>query len=100
MNKFHKQKYDGASIRRLVSSRDDFWAEKLKATDQRMKILDLLKASYDPISAEDIYKKIKSTHLATVYRTLTILRKTNHIRKVHDLHRKRALFEIKPTYHF
>ncbi|MCX6715426.1 MAG: transcriptional repressor [Candidatus Taylorbacteria bacterium] len=97
INKLYKRQLDGTEIIRLVNSRDDFWAEHLKATSPRMEILDLLKESYKPLSIVEIKSKVEAVHLVTIYRTLNHLLKMGIIRKLHGLNRKQALFEIKPV---
>ncbi len=102
-----KTESDGTAIRRLVNSRDEFWAERMKATGPRLKILDLLKETYESVSAEFIQQKI-GTHLATVYRTLNHLLRMEIIIKIiptEDTYRKspgkrkKWLYALKPNHH-
>ncbi|MCX6715713.1 MAG: transcriptional repressor [Candidatus Taylorbacteria bacterium] len=97
-NKYLRRELDGTGLQRLVNSRDDYWGECLRATKARIEILDLLKNSYEPLSAEEITKKLGSTHVATVYRILGILIRMNLVWKIYSRTRKRALFEIKPVF--
>jgi len=61
----------------------------LKATVQRLIILDALSDNYNHPTAENIYKKIKkeypSISLSTVYNTLEIFRKHGLVRIVNTL---------------
>lgn len=69
----------------------------LKNTKQRLALLDILQQSDQPISAEQVYLKLKekniSIHLSTVYRTLETLAAKNLINKLNLSCNSVALFE-------
>lgn len=58
----------------------------LKKTKQRYMILSIIKSKEKPVTAEDIYRKLKkdmdSINISTIYRTLNILSEKNVILKI------------------
>ena len=94
---FHRAYLKQTGFERLVFSRDNFWAEHLKATPERVKILDLLKESHLPLSAKQILDKAPDVHLATIYRTLNALVAAGTLWRVYPRTRKQAAFELRPV---
>jgi Fe2+ or Zn2+ uptake regulation protein len=83
------------------------WKEKLnekgiKNTCQRMEILKVLLEKEAPLSARDIYLKIKGDNhkfrLSTVYRNLNIFAEKNIVRKL-DLNEGKTFFELLTSKH-
>ncbi len=72
----------------------------LKITSARLAIFETFSNRCRPLSAEDIYKKIKKNEvdLVTVYRTLISFEKAGILRKV-DLHRESQFYEINNHHH-
>lgn len=58
---------------------------KFKMTNQRRQIIEVLKQSQTPLSAELVFEKLdqKSINLSTVYRTIEVLMATNLITKIY-----------------
>ncbi len=73
----------------------------LKATAPRGAILGVLAAKHEPLSAQDIYKKLpKKTEidLVTVYRTLASFEKAGIVKRV-DLRSDAVLYELNDEHH-
>jgi len=72
----------------------------LKITPARLVILEAFSDKCHPLSAEDIYKKIRKNEidLVTVYRTLISFEKVGILRKV-DLHKGSQFYEINKHHH-
>ncbi len=70
-------------------------ATGLKATKPRVAILSLLGTTLHPVSADDIFKKLKGvSDLVTVYRVLDAYTRLGIARRV-DLHQGKHLYELK-----
>ena len=95
-NNIHKQYFKDTGLYRIVPSKNYFWAERLRATQARTQILDLLKMTYKPLSLKQIHEILSDIHIATIYRTLNSLIEMDLVWKIYPNTRKRALFEIKP----
>lgn len=69
-----------------------------KNTKNRESIINVLKSATQPISAEDIFLKLKeqnvSISLSTVYRTLELLLSINMVSKSYPLDTNKARFEL------
>ncbi len=80
------------------------WEEKLKEkgirnTEQRMAILKVLLEEKKPLSARDIFLRLKGEnpklHLSTIYRNLNSFSEKNLVRKMEfELNKKENYFEI------
>ncbi|MFA5934190.1 MAG: Fur family transcriptional regulator [Candidatus Paceibacterota bacterium] len=71
-----------------------------KATSARLAILEAFSETCNPLTAEEIFKKVKKigTDLVTVYRTLSAFEESGIVRKV-DLRRDAAYFELATDHH-
>jgi len=90
---------------------DDFWADTFRAaglrlTPQRRLVLEMLEASREHLDAETLYAharaRVAGISLATVYRTLTVLKKIGLVEE-HRLGENRSYYESVrnvPHYHF
>ena len=72
----------------------------LKITPARLAILEAFSNRCHPLSAEDIYKKLKENKidLVTIYRTLASFEEVGILRKV-DLHKDSQFYEINKHHH-
>ena len=72
----------------------------LKATSQRLKILDVFCLQKKPLTAEDILKILSKTKfdLVTVYRTIITFEKVGIIRRI-DTREKAVRYEIASDHH-
>lgn len=75
-----------------------------KATPARIAILDIFSKSDNPLSAKNVYRKIKNTkegkniNEATVYRTISSLQESKILKKI-DLRKDSAYFELAQEHH-
>jgi len=91
----------------LLEERQDFFvklkASGLKNTKHRIKLLEILDSSSQPISADEIYAKIRvyddRISLSTVYRSLEALAKNDLVNKVMFENDTRTSFEINRLVH-
>ena len=72
----------------------------LKETPARLAIISIFEANHSPLSAEDIWKKIKSkkVNLATIYRNILSLEKGGVLTRI-DLRKSSNYYELKDTLH-
>jgi Fe2+ or Zn2+ uptake regulation protein len=71
----------------------------LKITPARLAIIGAFSNRCHPLSAENIYEKLKkSNDLVTIYRTLISFEKAGILRKV-DLHKDAQFYEINENHH-
>lgn len=72
----------------------------LKATEPRLKILNVFLDSKKPLTADDVIKRLKKGEIdgATVYRTLSIFEEAGLLRKV-DLRKDAVCFEMANDHH-
>lgn len=74
------------------------WPKGIKKTKQRESVINVLTASDKPLSAADIYAKIKSngesTWLSTVYRVLEMLLEKDIVIKTNIANSEMALYEL------
>lgn len=54
-----------------------------KITPHRLEVLDILLSAKKPLSAEEIFQKLKNINLSTVYRILDWLKKEKVIKEIH-----------------
>lgn len=75
-----------------------------KATPARLAILEIFINSKSPLTAENVYKELKSNNKnsdineATVYRTLSLFKKGKVLTKV-DFRKESAFFELNQEHH-
>lgn len=76
---------------------------KLKSTKHRIAILEILKEGKFPLSAEDIYIRLKqnniSISLSTVYRVLEALHEKDIVTKVNIPDNNKAVYELHSNDH-
>ena len=81
----------------MYPEKDSFNCRGYKLTEQRQRIIDVLKSEKRHLNARDIYSALHqrqpSVSLATVYRTLAILTKLNLVKKVNVAY-KPSVFEF------
>lgn len=82
--------------------KENYWEDQLKdkgvrCTRQRLAILKLLNKEDYPLSAQDIYAKLKDNNpglrLSTVYRNLNYFEKKKLVRRL-NLNNKESMFEL------
>jgi Fur family ferric uptake transcriptional regulator len=82
-----------------MPSDKEFLHEKgIKNTKQRSMVLDVLKSSDSPVTAEYIYLKLKEENaevwLSTIYRTLEVLTSKGLVAKTNILNEGKASYEL------
>ena len=72
----------------------------LKTTPARLSIFSLFKKNSKPLSAEEIYEKLKKTSLdmTTIYRTLESFKEAGILKQV-DLRKESLFYELTETHH-
>jgi Fe2+ or Zn2+ uptake regulation protein len=74
-------------------------AADMRATPQRIKLLDIVRARHRPMSVEDVVTLGKRAFdTTTAYRTLETLRRRGIVRRI-DLDKKHALYEMAEDHH-
>lgn len=74
-------------------------AAGVRATPQRIRIVDLLRTKHRPVSVEDLVKAGKRAFdVTTAYRTLEMLRTSGMVRRI-DLDQNHALYEFAEDHH-
>jgi len=95
--KTSERHYNMRSIMKEVPIKDLFGSKQIKATGLRIKILNLFLYSHEPLSIEEICKRI-NINSATAYRTVLLFEEIGFIRRVHVTEKKSAS-ERKPAYY-
>ena len=87
-------------MKQRIDNRKKLGEMGLKATSQRLKILDIFSLATKPLTAEELSKKISKSDfdLVTIYRTITTFEKTGIIRRV-DTREKAVRYEIENNHH-
>lgn len=72
----------------------------MKATEPRVRILDTLKASHEPLTAQSIWNKVKRRGIdrTTVYRTLHAFVAAGILRRI-DFHAEAVFYEFAEHHH-
>lgn len=87
-----------------ISSDKEFFNEKgIKNTKKRGMVLDILKKSDSPVTAEYIYLKLKEENaqvwLSTIYRTLEVLTSKGVVTKSNIMNDGKASYELNNSQH-
>ena len=78
---------------------DLFKNNGIKKTEQREKLLKIIKNSKVPLTAEDIFKKTKEISLATIYRTLETFCEKGVLNKISVTDDERRYYELATDIH-
>ena len=78
---------------------DLFKNNGIKKTEQREKLLKIIKNSKVPLTAEDIFKKTKEISLATIYRTLETFCEKGVLNKISVTDDERKYYELATDIH-
>ena len=78
---------------------DLFKNNGIKKTEQREKLLKIIKNSKVPLTAEDIFKKTKEISLATIYRTLDTFCEKGVLNKISVTDDERRYYELATDIH-
>lgn len=87
-------------MKKKIDNRKKLGDLGLKATSQRLKLLDIFSSATKPLTAEELFKNVSKPDfdLVTVYRTISTFEKIGIIRKV-DTREKSARYEIMSSHH-
>lgn len=78
---------------------DLFKDNGIKKTEQREKLLNIIKNSKVPLTAEDIFKKTEDISLATIYRTLETFCEKGVLNKISVTDDERRYYELATDNH-
>ncbi len=78
---------------------DIFKEYKLKKTEHRKTILDILKNSKIPLTAEDIFKACKNISLSTIYRALETFSESGIVTKISVGDDEKKYYELSSNNH-
>jgi Fur family ferric uptake transcriptional regulator len=87
-------------MKKIINNRKKLGDVGLKATTQRLKLLDIFSSATKPLTAEELFKNVSKPDfdLVTVYRTILSFEKVGIIRRI-DTREKSARYELADSHH-